>query len=251
MPIIVIEEVLRYELNATFDAEHRFLKGQEEMLAQASDPELKHLLKEHIEQSRQHVKNVDHVIQLLGLPRWDSANPGALGLVAEAKVALKQAGTDILRDAMIVSAAAKVEHYEIASYRGLIAVARRMGRTDMSGLLEYNLQQEETTALRLEESMPHLAALALSSSAGGAKHDGKAPGSHAGVGERMEVMGMDGSSVGHVKEVRDAEFVIDRPMHRNMRVPYNAVQEVREGRVVLNVPANKVDGVGWKKASLL
>ena len=55
-----------------------------------------------------------------------------------------------------VSAQLKVEHYEVASYRGLLTAARQMGQNEVTGMLLQNLQQEEQTALLVEQSTPML-----------------------------------------------------------------------------------------------
>ncbi len=64
---------------------------------------------------------------------------------------------------MIISAAIKVEHFEIASYRGLITAAQQMGQQEVVGLLQQNLQDEEETAQIAEQSAPDLIQKAMQS----------------------------------------------------------------------------------------
>ena len=61
----------------------------------------------------------------------------------------------------------------------------------------------------------------------------------------MRVVGSDDDGVGEVKEVRGQDFLVDRAMQRDVYVPFSAVQDVAGGRVVLNLPAGRVDDMGW------
>jgi hypothetical protein len=71
------------------------------------------------------------------------------------------------------------------------------------------------------------------------------------VGAGAEVLGADGAAVGRVKEVRDADFLVDRRGQRDVYVPFTAVAEATAGRLRLTVPADAVDDQGWPNPSLL
>ena len=154
--ISTTQEKFLHELGDIYDAEQQFLKGQQEMLQQASDPTLKQMLERHIGESEQQVQVLDQVFGLLGEKPKRESCAAAKGLVTEAQKVLKEAETPELRDCLIGGAAAKVEHYEIASYRGLIVGAQQMGQDQVVSLLQQNLQQEEQTAQKAEQSAPLL-----------------------------------------------------------------------------------------------
>ncbi len=154
--ISTTQEKFLHELGDIYDAEQQFLKGQQEMLQQASDPTLKQMLERHIGESEQQVQVLDQVFGLLGEKPKRESCAAAKGLVTEAQKVLKEAETPELRDCLIGGAAAKVEHYEIASYRGLIVGAQQMGQDQVVSLLQRNLQQEEQTAQKAEQSAPQL-----------------------------------------------------------------------------------------------
>ncbi len=156
MTINTTQEKFTHELGDIYDAEHRFLKGQEEMLAQATDPQLQGMIKQHMQQTQGHITNLDQAFKILGAPAKAEKCDAAAGLVTEAQKTLKEAGTPEIRDCLIGGAAAKVEHYEIASYRGLITGAQLMGQQEVMALLQKNLQQEEQTAQLIEQSAPTL-----------------------------------------------------------------------------------------------
>jgi hypothetical protein len=63
----------------------------------------------------------------------------------------------------------------------------------------------------------------------------------------MEVVGSDGDFVGHVKSLAEFHLSIDRPAKMDAYAPYDVIQEVTQDRVVLNVPADQVDKMGWSK----
>jgi len=78
-------------------------------------------------------------------------------LISDAQKSLSEAETEAVRDTLIADAQVKVEHFEIACYRALIAGAVQMELGDeVVGLLEQNLQQEERTAQTIEQSTPQL-----------------------------------------------------------------------------------------------
>ncbi len=156
MAITTTDELFMHELGDMYDAEHRFLKGQEEMLAQATDADLKGMIQAHIQQTEQQITNLDQVFSLLGQEAKGQKCDAAAGLVSEAQKTMKEASVAALRDCVIGTAATKVEHYEIVNYRGLVAGAEGMAPTEVVALLRTNLAQEEQTAQKLEKSAPQL-----------------------------------------------------------------------------------------------
>lgn len=157
MPIKTLNDKFLHELGDIYDAEHQFLKGQQEMLQSATDSKLKEMITQHIEQTRQQIKNLEQVFQAVGEQPKREMCDGAKGLVSEGQKLLKEtANAAEVRDCAIAGAASKVEHYEIATYRGLIASAELMGQREVVSLLQQNLEQEESTAELIEQSLPEL-----------------------------------------------------------------------------------------------
>lgn len=66
----------------------------------------------------------------------------------------------------------------------------------------------------------------------------------------MHVVGADGKEVGTIKEVRANDFLINRPMRRDVYAPFDAIQNVNGDRVTLNVSSDKVDNMNWPKPSV-
>jgi ferritin-like metal-binding protein YciE len=158
MPIADTRELLVHELRELYDAEHRFLEGQVQMVHGATDFELQRSIEDHIYQTRRHIQNLEQFFGELGQEPRRETNEAARGLVSEARQGLEEARSDALRDCVINAAVIKVEHLEIGSYRGLITRTRlMMGRSvAVDDLLQTNLRQEEETARTAEQSAAEL-----------------------------------------------------------------------------------------------
>jgi ferritin-like metal-binding protein YciE len=156
MPITNTQELFLHELAETYDAEHRFLEGQAVMVNRATDDELQSSIRNHILQTRQHIRNLEQVFRELGEESRRETNEVAQGLVSEAQTSMQETESDVLRDCAIDAAVIKVEHFEIASYRSLVTGARLMGQSKVVDLLNANLGQEEETAQIAEQSAEKL-----------------------------------------------------------------------------------------------
>ncbi len=157
MAIRTLEEKFVHDLADIYDAEHRFLEAQQEMMQNAMSPQLKSMIQEHIGQTQQQIGNLEAVYTQLGSRPVRVKCDAAVGLVAEGQKGMQESlANPAVRDCMIAGSAAKVEHYEVASYRGLITAAEGMGQSQIASLLRQNLQQEEQTAQLVEQSVPML-----------------------------------------------------------------------------------------------
>jgi ferritin-like metal-binding protein YciE len=252
-------EMFQHEVGDIYDAEERFLRGQQLMVLKATDTQLQNLLKEHVEQTRQQIRNLKEVFSLLGQRPKGVTCDSAQRFVVEAAKTIEESATDGIRDVLIGRAAAKVEHYEIASYRALVVAAELMGHDQIKSLLEQNLHQEEHAADLLERSAPQLLqkVLLTQPTAGPVPviQETVVTQPHvANVGQirpGMAVFGSYAGSVGHVKEVRSTDFLVDRPARRDVYVPVDAIEEMIGDTIVLKVTADDVDSMGWEKPRII
>ena len=163
MTIKSLDEKFAYELSVLFDAEHQFLEAQRQMVQQATENNLKSMLEMHIELSEGQIRNLEEVFSVLGQEPKRMKSGAASGLVADAQKLIKEiANSPQLLDPAIGGAQAKVEHFEMACYRGLVTGAQQMGNQQVVKLLQQNLEQEEQTAQKIEQSMPQLLQQAMS-----------------------------------------------------------------------------------------
>jgi ferritin-like metal-binding protein YciE len=121
------------------------------LIGEVQDDELRKGLESHLEQTRQHVTNLEQVFDSLGEEPQAEKCIGFEGLKKEHDQLLEEAGPDLV-DLVDTGAAARTEHYEIAAYEGLIPMARALDEREALGLLEENLKQEKE-ALREVESV--------------------------------------------------------------------------------------------------
>lgn len=161
MPIANTQELFIHELSEIYDAEHRFIEGQQEMVENATDESLRSAIQEHLDQTREHAANVEQVFRDLGSEPRRETNEVAQGLVSEAQEGIQQAQSAPLRDCAIVSAVIKVEHFEMGSYRSLVTGAQLMGQSDAAQLLKQNMDQEEQTAKLAESTSGQLLSNAM------------------------------------------------------------------------------------------
>ena len=120
------------------------------LIDEVSDEEFRSGLESHLEQTRGHVANVEQVFELLGEEPQVEKCVGFEGLKKEHDQLVSESSQALI-DLVDAGAAARTEHYEIAAYESLIAMARAMGESDAVTLLDENLK-EEKEALREVES---------------------------------------------------------------------------------------------------
>jgi ferritin-like metal-binding protein YciE len=172
MPIANMQELFVHELAEIYDAEHTFVFGLQAMDQGASDEDLRSAVQNHLEQTKGHIQNLEQVFNQLGQESYRETNEIAQGAAKELQKGLGEAHqSPELVDCVIISAAIKVEHFEIASYRALITGAQQMGHDEIVGLLQQNLQQEEQTAQVAENRAKGLLQKAMQAEKGEQQED--------------------------------------------------------------------------------
>jgi len=130
------------DLKDLFHAENQLLKALPRMAKSASNPELKASLNAHLAQTRGHVSRLSQSMKLLGLPARGKSCRAMIGLVNEGKEAMKAKCPSSVRDAALIGAAQRIEHYEIAGYGTARAFAQALGETRVANLLQTTLDEE-------------------------------------------------------------------------------------------------------------
>jgi ferritin-like metal-binding protein YciE len=147
------EDLFVHELQDVYYAEQTLTKVLPKLAQEASDDELSEAFEHHLEETRQHVSNLEEVFKGLGIPAKGEKCPGIDGIKEEHDSFVEEnEPTEDMLDVFVTGAAARTEHYEIAAYNGLIGMAESLGETDAAELLTKNLKQEEE-ALRKVESI--------------------------------------------------------------------------------------------------
>lgn len=136
-------------------AEKALTKALPKMAKNASHPKLAEALNKHLDETHNHVSRLEKVFRLLGEPVKAKKCVAMEGLIREGEEILKGTITGPVRDAGIIGAAQKVEHYEIASYGTLASFARMLDEVKAADVLEQTLNEEkkaDTTLTGIAES---------------------------------------------------------------------------------------------------
>ena len=149
--IKTLDDLFVHTLRDIYYAENQILKALPKMIKAASHPELQSAFEEHLEQTEGQVERLDQVFKLLGVPAKGKKCEGMAGLLEEGKKVMEEDAEPSVMDAALISAAQKVEHYEIASYGCLCTYAELLGYDQVHDLLGQNLEEEEVTDEELTE----------------------------------------------------------------------------------------------------
>jgi ferritin-like metal-binding protein YciE len=144
-----LRELLVDELRDLHNAESQLIKALPKMAKAASHEELKEGFEEHLEQTRGHVDRLDRCLKLLGVSGKGKVCHAMKGLVEEGQEAIENDSPDAIRDAQLIGAAQRVEHYEIAAYGTARAFAETLGETKIASLLQETLDEEGDTNKKL------------------------------------------------------------------------------------------------------
>ena len=137
------------ELKDIYWAEKALTKAIPEMIENASSLELINALTLHLEETHEHVERLKQVFELLGQKPETKPCKAMQGLIAEAGEIMKSCEEGPMRDAGIISAAQKVEHYEMATYGTLRQFSETLNLTDAVVLLAATLQEEKAADEKL------------------------------------------------------------------------------------------------------
>ena len=145
-----LEKFFHDSLKDIYWAEKHLLKALPKMRKNATTEELKDAIEEHTAQTEEHVSRIEEVFELLGKKAQAKKCDAMEGLTKEGESILEETEDgSMTRDAAIIMAAQKVEHYEIATYGTLVQLAKVMGNEEIAGILETTLGEEKQTDANL------------------------------------------------------------------------------------------------------
>lgn len=132
------------ELRDMLSAEKQLVKALPKMAKKASSADLQQALEEHLEETKDQVSRLEKAFEETGKSARAKTCEAMKGLIKEAEDALKEDAEPSVKDAVIISLAQKVEHYEIASYGTLCSWAKVLDYSDALELLKENMDEEKT-----------------------------------------------------------------------------------------------------------
>jgi ferritin-like metal-binding protein YciE len=132
-------------------AEKALTKAIPKMMKKATSQELTQALENHLGETEDHVQMVEQVFDIIGSKASAKKCDAMNGLIKEAESVMKRSEEGAMRDAGIIAAAQKVEHYEIATYGTLRVFAYTLGLDDAAQVIEQLLEQEKAADIKLTQ----------------------------------------------------------------------------------------------------
>jgi ferritin-like metal-binding protein YciE len=145
MKLESLKDLYLEQLKDLYSAETQLVDALPKMAEGAASSDLRKAFLEHLRQTQEHVQRLERIFNDLGESPKGHTCEGMKGLIKEGSEMLKMRGEPDAKDAGLIAAAQRVEHYEIAGYGTVRTYAELLGRDEHSRLLERTLQEEEET----------------------------------------------------------------------------------------------------------
>src|SRR5262249_35041392 len=139
------------QLQDLYDAENRLTEALPKMAEAAQSPMLRTAFEGHLRQTENHVRRLEQVLSQLGAEASGETCEAMKGLIKEGSQIINAKGDAKTRDAGLIAAAQKVEHYEIATYGTVRTFAQQLGHDDLAQILQQTLNEESETDKKLSQ----------------------------------------------------------------------------------------------------
>jgi ferritin-like metal-binding protein YciE len=146
-----LNEVFIHELKDLYDAEKQITEALPKMIDAANSPELGQALSEHLKVTMRQQARLEAMLQDMGVNPGNKKCKGMEGLLEEGKQAMHEKGDATAKDAAMICAAQKVEHYEMAAYGCMRTWATLLGLEDAASKLQQTLDEEGEADQKLTE----------------------------------------------------------------------------------------------------
>ncbi len=151
MKLYNLDDLYVDELKDLYSAETQLIKALPKMAKAATSPDLKSAFEGHLEETREHARRIETIFENLKEKPKGRKCVGMEGLIAEGQEMAEQGAADAVRDAGLIGAAQRVEHYEMAGYGTARAFARQLGYLQDAELLQQTLDEEADTDQKLSQ----------------------------------------------------------------------------------------------------
>ncbi|MDY1038626.1 ferritin-like domain-containing protein [Lelliottia sp. CFBP8978] len=147
-----LEDVFIHLLSDTYSAEKQLTRALAKLAREASSEPLRTAFKSHLEETHGQIERIDQIVEQEPALKIKRIKCVAMeGLIEEANEVIESTEKNSVRDAALIAAAQKVEHYEIASYGTLATLAEQLGYKKAVLLLAATLEEEKATDLKLTD----------------------------------------------------------------------------------------------------
>jgi ferritin-like metal-binding protein YciE len=151
MKLKSLNDALLHELRDIYSAEKQLTKALPKMAKGASNPDLVAGFEKHLEETEEHVNRLEKIFEEMGASSHGEKCKGMAGLITEGSKLLKEEGEPATIDALLITAAQRVEHYEIAAYGSAIAFAELLGMDSVAKILKQTIAEEAATDKKLTQ----------------------------------------------------------------------------------------------------
>ena len=143
MSVETKQELLIDELKDLYSAEKQIVRALPKLAKAASTPELQEAILNHLEETKEQVARLEKIGELVGKKLTGKTCAGMKGVLEEGSEVLEDTDKGTIRDAALIAAAQRVEHYEMAGYGSAREFAKTLGLTDVASLLDEPLAEEK------------------------------------------------------------------------------------------------------------
>ncbi len=151
MAIKTAQDFFVDELKDIYSAEKQAIRAYPKLAKAVSSPQLKEALQTHLEETKGQVERLDQVFEILEKRASGKTCEAMKGLVEESSEALEEIEKGPILDAAIIACGQRMEHYEMAAYGTVLALAKAMGQDEIAQLLSQTLEEEKATDQKLTQ----------------------------------------------------------------------------------------------------
>jgi len=151
MAVDTIEKLFIEELKDLHSAEKQITKTLPKLIEAATSPDLKQAFENHLQETEGQIERLDRAFEILGTPAKDKTCDGMKGILAEGAEMLHETKAGDIRDVALISAAQRVEHYEMAAYGAVRSYAEHLKQPQIAKLLQETLDEEKAADKKLTE----------------------------------------------------------------------------------------------------
>lgn len=149
MSVETMQELLIDELKDLYSAEKQIVRALPKLAKAATTPELKQAILSHLEETKNQVTRLEKISELVGKKLTGKTCVGMKGVLEEGSEVLEDTDKGTIRDAALIAAAQRVEHYEMAGYGSVREYASLLGHKEIASLLNETLEEEKATDQKL------------------------------------------------------------------------------------------------------
>ena len=137
-----LNDLFVQQLKDLYDGEQQLTEALPLMAKAATSSQLKNAFQEHFRETQGHVQRLEQVFRAINCEPEREACPAMKGMIKEGNDVMSATGDPAVRDAALIAAAQRVEHYEMAGYGAVRTFAQQLGRQDLATILQQTLEEE-------------------------------------------------------------------------------------------------------------